>query len=77
MNCCINGMKNQGLGLPQALDVDKQARAALKHQKPLCVWFTGLSGTGKSTIANLLEKRLYAEGKHTYILDGGQCALRS
>lgn len=77
MSYCNNGMKNQGLGLPQALDVDKQARAALKRQKPLCVWFTGLSGAGKSTIANLLEKRLYAEGKHTYILDGDnvRCGL--
>jgi bifunctional enzyme CysN/CysC len=50
--------------------VDKAARAALKHQKPRCVWFTGLSGAGKSTIANLLEKRLHAEGRHTYLLDG-------
>jgi bifunctional enzyme CysN/CysC len=56
--------------LSQAPNVDKQARAALKQQKPRCVWFTGLSGAGKSTIANLLEKRLYAEGRHTYILDG-------
>lgn len=56
--------------LPQSLAVDKEARAALKRQKPLCVWFTGLSGAGKSTIATLLEKRLHAEGKHTYILDG-------
>ncbi|HNH36611.1 MAG TPA: adenylyl-sulfate kinase, partial [Rhodocyclaceae bacterium] len=54
----------------QALDVNKGARAALKHQKPRCVWFTGLSGAGKSTIANLLEKRLCADGRHTYILDG-------
>lgn len=61
-------MKTQGL--PQPLGIDKQARAALKRQKPRCVWFTGLSGAGKSTIANLLEKRLHADGKHTYILDG-------
>ena len=54
----------------QALDVNKQARAAQKHQKPAVLWFTGLSGSGKSTIANLLEKRLHAEGRHTYILDG-------
>ena len=54
----------------QRLEVDKAARAALKHQKPRCVWFTGLSGAGKSTIANLLEKRLHAEGRHTYLLDG-------
>jgi bifunctional enzyme CysN/CysC len=42
----------------------------MKHQMAQCLWFTGLSGSGKSTIANLLEKRLHAEGKHTYILDG-------
>jgi bifunctional enzyme CysN/CysC len=54
----------------QALDVDKKARANLKHQKPVVLWFTGLSGSGKSTIANLLEKKLHAAGRHTYILDG-------
>ncbi|WP_157015025.1 sulfate adenylyltransferase subunit CysN [Mesorhizobium xinjiangense] len=54
----------------QALDVDKKVRADLKHQKPAVLWFTGLSGSGKSTIANLLEKKLHAEGRHTYILDG-------
>jgi bifunctional enzyme CysN/CysC len=54
----------------QALDVDRVARSAMKHQKPCVVWFTGLSGAGKSTIANLLEKRLHAEGAHTYLLDG-------
>jgi len=54
----------------QALDVDKAARADLKGQRPCVVWFTGLSGAGKSTIANLLEKQLHAKGHHTYVLDG-------
>jgi bifunctional enzyme CysN/CysC len=54
----------------QALDVDRNARAALKGQKACVVWFTGLSGSGKSTIANILEKRLHASGRHTYVLDG-------
>ena len=54
----------------QAFDVNKDARAALKSQKPCVLWFTGLSGAGKSTIANLLEKRLHALGYHTYVLDG-------
>ena len=54
----------------QALEVSKVARAGMKHQQAGCLWFTGLSGSGKSTIANLLEKRLHVDGKHTYILDG-------
>ena len=54
----------------QHLDVDKGERAAIKHQPPRCLWFTGLSGAGKSTIANLVEKKLLALGKHTYLLDG-------
>lgn len=54
----------------QAMDIDRTARAILKHQEPRCVWLTGLSGSGKSTIADLLEKRLYTQGKHTYLLDG-------
>ena len=54
----------------QALTVDRAARAVSLQQTPRCVWFTGLSGSGKSTIANLLEKRLHAQGRHTYILDG-------
>ena len=54
----------------QALDVNKQTRAGLKGQRPAMLWFTGLSGSGKSTIANLVEKALTAEGRHTYLLDG-------
>ena len=54
----------------QALDVDRSARARLKRQSPAVVWFTGLPGAGKSTIANLVERRLHAEGRHTYLLDG-------
>src|SRR5690606_9573786 len=54
----------------QALDVNKQARSELKGQQPCVIWFTGLSGAGKSTIANMLEKRLLAMGRHTYLLDG-------
>ncbi|MGH6979252.1 MAG: sulfate adenylyltransferase subunit CysN [Brevundimonas sp.] len=54
----------------QAVDVDKTARAQLKGQKGRVVWLTGLSGAGKSTIANLVEKRLHAMGRHTYLLDG-------
>ncbi|HVY13946.1 MAG TPA: adenylyl-sulfate kinase [Rhodopila sp.] len=52
------------------LDVDKAARSAMKHQKPAVLWFTGLSGAGKSTIANQVEKRLHTLGHHTMILDG-------
>jgi bifunctional enzyme CysN/CysC len=54
----------------QLLSIDKQARASIKGQKPVCLWFTGLSGSGKSTIANLVDRRLYALGHHTYLLDG-------
>lgn len=54
----------------QALEISRSSRATLKQQMPCCIWLTGLSGSGKSTIANLLEKRLHAEGKHTYLLDG-------
>ncbi|NGP53782.1 sulfate adenylyltransferase subunit CysN [Thioalkalivibrio sp. XN8] len=51
-------------------DIDKAARAAVKGQKPCVLWFTGLSGSGKSTVANLVEKKLHAMGHHTYLLDG-------
>ena len=54
----------------QALDVDKRARAAKAGQKPCILWFTGLSGSGKSTIANLVERKLYSQGHMTYLLDG-------
>ena len=54
----------------QALSVNKHARADLKGQRPCILWFTGLSGAGKSTIANLVEKKLHLQGRHTYLLDG-------
>lgn len=54
----------------QAIEVDKKARAISLGQTPKCIWFTGLSGAGKSTIANAVEKQLLALGKHAYILDG-------
>lgn len=54
----------------QAMDVSQKTRAELKTQKPIVLWFTGLSGSGKSTIANVLEKKLTLMGKHTYLLDG-------
>lgn len=54
----------------QAIDIDKRTRAEQKGQKPRVLWFTGLSGSGKSTIANLVEKKLHSMGKHSYILDG-------
>jgi bifunctional enzyme CysN/CysC len=54
----------------QALDVTREAHAALKNQAPKVLWFTGLSGAGKSTIANLVEKKLHALGRHTFLLDG-------
>ncbi len=54
----------------QALDVDRAARATLKGHRGRVIWFTGLSGSGKSTIANMVEKKLHAMGRHTYLLDG-------
>ena len=54
----------------QALDIDRAAHARLKHQHPRLLWFTGLSGAGKSSIANLVQKKLYALGKHSFLLDG-------
>lgn len=54
----------------QALDINKSVRAEQKGQKPVILWFTGLSGSGKSTIANIVEKKLTLSGRHTYLLDG-------
>jgi bifunctional enzyme CysN/CysC len=54
----------------QAIDVNKAARSVAKGQKPCVLWYTGLSGAGKSTIANLVDKKLHAMGRHTYLLDG-------
>ncbi|MGO9989398.1 MAG: sulfate adenylyltransferase subunit CysN [Steroidobacteraceae bacterium] len=54
----------------QALDIDRDAHARLKHQQPRLLWFTGLSGAGKSAIANLVQKKLYALGMHSFLLDG-------
>jgi adenylylsulfate kinase len=57
------------------VSVSATARASLKGQKPVAIWFTGLSGTGKSTIANALEQTLVERGKHTYLLDGDNLRL--
>ncbi|MEM8982881.1 MAG: sulfate adenylyltransferase subunit CysN [Pseudomonadota bacterium] len=54
----------------QALDIDKKAHSSIKDQRPCALWFTGLSGSGKSTIANALQRRLHSLGHHTYLLDG-------
>jgi len=54
----------------QQLSVDNASHARLMNQRPRCIWLTGLSASGKSTIANLLEERLHAAGQHTYLLDG-------
>jgi len=54
----------------QAVDISREAHAGLKNQKPAVLWFTGLSGAGKSTIANLVEKKLHRMNRHTFLLDG-------
>jgi len=54
----------------QAIDIDRKQHAALKNQKPAVLWFTGLSGSGKSTIANMVEKKLHRMNRHTFLLDG-------
>jgi bifunctional enzyme CysN/CysC len=57
------------------MNIDKNVRAKLKLQLPLCLWLTGLPAAGKSTIAKALENRLYAAGRHTYLLDGDEIRL--
>ena len=59
----------------QVLDVSREARAAMKGQKARLLWFTGLSGAGKSTVANLVEKKLFALGRHSFLLDGDNVRL--
>ena len=54
----------------QDFDITGEVRAGLKHQRARCLWLTGLSASGKSTVANMLERRLVIEGRHTYLLDG-------
>jgi bifunctional enzyme CysN/CysC len=66
--------RSQNLHL-QTLDVTREARAAMKAQKARLLWFTGLSGAGKSTIANLVEKKLHLQGRHTFLLDGDNVRL--
>lgn len=65
-----SGRSNTTTLPPPVYAVDKAARAALKHQRSCVLWFTGLSGAGKSTVANLVEIALHAKGYHTYVLDG-------
>ncbi len=55
---------------PHHFNITQKERSALKNHGPLVIWFTGLSGSGKSTIANALEKTLVEKGIHTYLLDG-------
>src|SRR3546814_4906175 len=54
----------------QATDIDRDMRADMKNQRPALLWFTGLSGSGKSTIANLVEKKLHRMNRHSFLLDG-------
>lgn len=54
----------------QFIDISQEARASIKNQKPCVLWMTGLSGAGKSSIANAVEKKLHSRGYHTYLLDG-------
>lgn len=57
------------------MSINRKSRSALKNQEPRILWFTGLSGAGKSTIANLVDIRLHALGRHTYLLDGDNIRL--
>ncbi|HTV33371.1 MAG TPA: sulfate adenylyltransferase subunit CysN [Methylocella sp.] len=66
----VHGLNRAANVYVQGLSVGKQDRTRIKHHKPVVLWFTGLSGAGKSTIANLVETRLYARGVHTILLDG-------
>ena len=66
----VHGLRRATNVHRQGLTVTRAAHAQLKHQKPAILWFTGLSGAGKSTIANLVEIRLHARGVHTALLDG-------
>ena len=59
----------------QNLTISKENRSNLKNQKPLVLWFTGMSGAGKSTIANALEQQLFSRNLHTYLLDGDNVRL--
>jgi adenylylsulfate kinase-like enzyme len=56
--------------IPHNFCITQKERAEIKNQKPILLWFTGLSGSGKSTIADALENMLYQKRKHTYLLDG-------
>ncbi len=71
----VDFTRQRAIGHWPALDLDKQARALLKGQAPKIILFTGRPGAGKSTIANLVEKKLYSHGRHTYVLDGDTVRL--
>jgi bifunctional enzyme CysN/CysC len=54
----------------QSFEINRESRAKMKHQKPMVIWFTGLSASGKSSIADIVEQKLAAQNRHTYLLDG-------
>lgn len=66
--------KNENVRI-QEFTINRSARATIKKQSPKVIWFTGISGSGKSTIANLVEKKLHQSGLHTYLLDGDNIRL--